>query len=378
MGPLAGLRIIEMAGLGPTPFAGMLLSDMGAEVIRLVRPNDTSIGAGSWNHLHRGRPALECDIGTGHGRELVCQLAERADALIEGFRPGVMERHLLGSEQLCARNPRLVYGRATGYGQDGPLSRRAGHDINYISIAGVLGSIARAGERPQFPLSLLGDFGGGGMLLAFGVLCGVLEAGRSGRGQVIDAAMVDGTALLSTVFHALRNAGMADDEPGTNSFDGGAHFYNVYATSDGAYIAVGAVEAPFYARLLEVLGLDPREFPQWDRARWPELTDRFAAAFRQKTRAAWEMILEPADACATAVYRIGEAPHHPHNVTRGTFVHVGHDLQPAPAPRFSRTVPELPEPAPEPGTDPGAALAGWGLTETDINTLTRASQPTEE
>lgn len=356
--------------MGPTPFAGMLLSDMGAEVIRLVRPDDDSIGAGSWNHLHRGRPAIECDIGTAGGRALVRRLTQPADALIEGFRPGVMERHGLGPEDLCSRNPRLVYGRATGYGQTGPLAGQPGHDINYISLAGALGSIARKDERPLFPLSLLGDFGGGGMLLAFGMVCGVLESRQSGRGQVIDAAMVDGTALLSTAFHALLNAGMADHEPGTNYFDGGAHFYNVYRTSDRGYVAVGAAEARFYAELLRVLELDPADCPQWDRARWPELTERFAGVFERKTRAEWAAILEHADACATAVYRLGEAPEHPHNVARATFVQIGDQVQPAPAPRFSRTPADVPCPAPEPGSNIRTALAGWGLTHTEISELT--------
>ncbi|TKG60618.1 CaiB/BaiF CoA transferase family protein [Prauserella endophytica] len=368
-GPLTGVRVVELAAMGPTPFAGMLLADLGAQVVRLERRDGDSLGAGSWNHLHRGRPSVECDLGTERGRALVCRLVESADALIEGFRPGVLERHGLGPDTLLQRNPRLVYGRATGYGQTGPLADRPGHDINYISVAGALGSIARKGEKPLFPLSLLGDFGGGGMLLAFGVVCAVLEARHSGRGQVVDAAMVDGTALLTTVFHALRNAGMAGDEPGTNFFDSGAHFYNVYTTSDGGHVAVGAAEPRFYAELLRLLGLDPVDFPQWDRARWPELTQRFAGVFRRRSRDEWAAILEPADACATAVYRLGEAPEHPHNIARGTFLRVAGDVQPAPAPRFSRTVPDAPGPAPEPGSGTRAALLAWGLSGSELAEL---------
>lgn len=298
------------------------------------------------------------------------RLSESADALIEGFRPGVMERLGLGPDHVRARNGRLVYARATGYGQEGPLASEPGHDINYISVAGALGALARRSTKPLFPLSLVGDFGGGGMMVAFGVLCGVLEARRSGTGQVVDAAMVDGTALLTTAFHALRNAGRWNDEPGTNAYDTGSHFYEVYETSDGGHVAVGAAEPRFYARLLDVLGLDPAEYPQADAERWPELTQRFADVFRTRTRDEWATILEPAGACATAVYGLRDAPEHPHNVARETFVEIGGQLQPAPAPRFSRTVPRTPTPAPEPGADTRTALTAWGLSEAEVAALT--------
>lgn len=367
MGPLAGVKVIEIAALGPTPFAGMLLSDMGAEVIRLERSAVQSIGSGAWNHMHRGRPSVECDLSTAAGRELVLTLVESADALIEGFRPGVMEKHGLGPEVIHARNPRVVYCRATGYGQDGPLSARPGHDINYISMAGVLGAIARPGTKPTFPLSLLGDFGGGGMLVAFGLLCGVLEARQSGLGQVVDASMVEGTALLSTVFHALRNAGMSSDEPGTNYFDGGAHFYNVYETSDGGFVAVGAVEPQFYAAMLRELGLPSEQWPQWESSRWPELSDRLAQVFRTRTRDEWARTFESSDACISPVYRLGEAAQHSHNIERNTFVDIDGHLQPAPAPRFSRSIVGVPSPAPEPGSDTRSALIDWGLSTSDVD-----------
>jgi alpha-methylacyl-CoA racemase len=351
-GPLTGLRVLEVASIGPGPFAAMLLADMGAEVVRLERP---ATAAADWDALHRGRHRVTVDLKDPGDRDLVLRLCEAADALIEGFRPGVMERLGLGPEEVLARNPRLVYGRMTGYGQDGPLAAVAGHDINYISVAGALGASARRGEKPMFPLNLLGDFGGGGMLLAFGVLCALFEARSSGRGQVVDAAMVDGVALLSTLIHALRAGGQWSDEPGTNVLDSGAHFYEVYETSDGGHVAVGALEPQFYAELLRLLGIDPGEAPQWDRERWPELKDRIAAVFRTRTRAEWTEILEPAEACATAVLGLHEAPAHPHNVARGTFVTVDGVLQPAPAPRFSRT----PGAVAPPQEDAGAVVAAW-------------------
>ncbi|MBK1783968.1 CaiB/BaiF CoA transferase family protein [Prauserella cavernicola] len=374
-GPLAGVKVVELAAIGPAPFAAMLLADMGAQVIRLERPGDGSVGAGSWNHLHRGRPSVACDLSTTQGRELVLRLAETADLVVEGFRPGVLERLGLGPDDVLARNPALVYGRATGYGQDGPLATVPGHDINYLAVAGALGAIRRHGQRPLAPLSLVGDFGGGGMLLAFGLLCGLVEARTSGRGQVVDAAMVDGTALLTTVFHALRNAGDWAEEPGTNVLDSGAHFYEVYDTADG-HVAVGALEPKFYAELLRLLALDPAEFPQWERARWTELKHRFARIFRTRTTAHWAELFEHEQACVTAVYGLGDAPDHPHNRARGTFVEIDGALQPAPAPRFSRTPAPTPAPAADPGPDDGAALAAWGLGADDIATLTRSPERT--
>ncbi len=367
MGPLHGIRVIEVASLGPGPFAAMMLADMGADVIRLERAGAAAgLGSGSWNHLHRGRPSVGCDLKTEAGRGLVLRLAEDADALVEGFRPGVMERLGVGPEELAERNPRLVYGRMTGYGQQGPMSASAGHDINYISLAGALGAMARRGERPLFPLNLLGDFGGGGMLLAFGIVCAVLEARSSGRGQVVDASMVEGASAMMTLIHALRDAGGWSDEPGTNLLDSGAHFYEVYECADGGHMAVGALEPQFYAELLRVLELDPEELPQMDRSRWPEFKQRFADIFRARTRAEWEEAFAGTDACVTPVLRIGEASGHPHNVARGSFVRIGEHLQPAPAPRFSRTSPGVPAPASEPGADGDQPLLDWGLSAAEI------------
>jgi alpha-methylacyl-CoA racemase len=337
-GPLRGLRVLEFGGIGPGPFAAMMLADMGAEVLRIERPGTSSLfGQVSDEVVTRGRPALELDLRDPVGVGRVLATIDRVDALIEGFRPGVMERLGLGPEQALLRNPRLVYGRVTGYGQSGPLAQVAGHDVNYIALAGVLGAIARRGERPLFPLNLVGDYGGGGMLLAFGILCGLLEARTSGRGQVVDAAMVDGAALQSALIHGLRAAGMWSDEPGTNVLDSGAHFYEVYETADGRYVAVGALEPKFYAVLLELLELDPAQFPQWDRGRWSELKLRLAAVFRTRTAAEWSELLESTDACAMVVLGLGDATLHPHNLARETFTECDGVTQPAPAPRFSRT-----------------------------------------
>jgi alpha-methylacyl-CoA racemase len=371
-GPLRGVKIVEIASIGPGPFAAMMLADLGADVLRIDRvgAGDGPLPSGAWNALHRGRRSVGLDLKHAEGRELVLTLCESADALIEGFRPGVMERLGLGPDEALARNPRLVYGRMTGYGQDGPLASVAGHDINYISIAGVLGAIRRRGERPLFPLNLVADFGGGGMLLALGVVCAILEARTSGSGQVVDAAMVDGTAVLSTIVHALRGAGMWSDEPGTNWLDSGAHWYEVYETADGGHIAVGALEPQFYAELLRLLELEPADFPQWDRERWPELKQRFAQIFATRTREEWAQLLEGAEACATPVLGLHEAPQHPHNVARGTFVEVDGYLQPAPAPRFSRTPGAISRPAAE--ADADQALADWGLTPAAIEQLRAA------
>jgi len=299
----------------------------------------------------------------------VLRLLESADALIEGFRPGVMERLGLGPDEAFARRPQLVYGRMTGYGQTGPMSGVAGHDINYIAVSGALGAMARQGERPLFPLNLVGDFGGGGMLLAFGIVCALREAVVSGAGQVVDAAMVEGAALLTTLMHGLRQAGQWSDEPGTNLLDSGAHFYEVYECADGGFIAVGAIEPQFYAELLGRLDVSPDEFPQWDRARWPEFKARFAAIFRTRPRDEWAERFECAEACTTAVYGMFEAADHPHNQARGTFVEVDGIRQPAPAPRFSRTPAVVPRRPSEPGEDTCEALAGWGLSTGEIEAL---------
>jgi alpha-methylacyl-CoA racemase len=284
MGPLAGVRILELGGIGPNPFAGMLLADMGADVLRLDRAVGAGAGhGGASDPTLRGRQTLVIDLKSEQGRSAVPKLVSRADALIEGFRPGVMERLGLGPDELLAVNPKLVYGRMTGYGQSGPMSGSAGHDINYIALSGVLGASARAGERPMFALNLVGDYGGGGMLLAFGVVCGILEARSSGQGQVLDAAMVDGAALLTTLMHGMHAAGLWNQTPGTNLLDSGAHFYEVYATADGGHVAVGAIEPQFYARLLELLQIDPSQMPQFEQTRWPEFKARLATVFASGT-----------------------------------------------------------------------------------------------
>jgi alpha-methylacyl-CoA racemase len=359
MGPLHGIKIVELASIGPGPFAAMILSDLGADVLRVDRPAGSRlIESSAADPVSRGRPAVRADLKSPEGRELVLSLAEHADALLEGNRPGVLERLGLGPGELLARNPRLVIGRVTGYGQDGPLSQVPGHDVNYIAMSGALGAMARQGERPLFPLNLLGDYGSGGMLLALGVVCAVLEAKGSGRGQVVDAAMVEGAALLSTVIHGLRAGGVWRDDPGTNVLDSGAHFYEVYETRDGGHIAVGAIEPQFYAELLRILRLDAGEAPQWDRDRWPELKARFAELFRGRTRDEWAAAFEDADACATPVLGLAEAPEHPHNVARGTFFERDGVVQPAPAPRFDRTPSDPLRPVPS----ADEALAAWGVT----------------
>jgi alpha-methylacyl-CoA racemase len=375
MGPLDGVKIIEIASLGPGPFAVMLLADMGADVIRLERTSGgpgAGLGSGAWNVTNRGRPSVAIDLKQPDAVELVLRLAGDADALIEGFRPGVMEKLGLGPAECLAANPRLVYGRMTGYGQDGPMSRVAGHDINYISIAGALGAIKRDGERPLFPLNLLGDYGGGGMFLAFGVVCGILEARSSGQGQVVDTAMVEGTAVLTAIFHGMRQAGLWANPPGRNLLDSGAHWYQVYETADGGYVSVGSLEPQFYAELLRLLELDPAEFPQFDQDRWPEFKERFAEVFRAKTRDEWAEVLEPAEACATVVRGLDDAAAHPHNVARGVFVEVEGITQPAPAPRFSRTPPEIRHGARDPGADTDTALAAWGVGADEIAALRAA------
>ncbi len=363
MGPLQGIKVVEIASIGPGPFAAMLLADMGADVIRVCRADQPSLlGETGPDTVGRGRPSVPVDLKDPDGVELVLRLTERADALIEGFRPGVMERLGLGPDVALARNERLVFGRMTGYGQDGPMARVPGHDINYISLAGVLGAIARHGERPLFPLNLLGDYGAGGMLLAFGIVCAVLEARASGRGQVVDAAMVDGAALLSTLFHGLRAGGVWSDTPGTNVLDSGAHFYEVYETADGAHMSVGAIEPQFYADLLRLLEVDPANAPQWDMARWPELKESFAAIFRSRTRAEWTEVFIHADACVTPVLSFEEASGHFHNRERQTFVRHDGVVQPAPAPRFSRTPAEIRDDA----LAPEHALRAWGLSDDEI------------
>jgi len=357
-GPLHGVKVLEVGGIGPNPFAAMLLADMGADVLRLDRLGEAAMFPPKFDVTKRGRAAVAVDLRKDAGKALVLDLAASADALIEGFRPGVMERLGLGPAEVHAHNPRLVYGRMTGYGQEGPLAQVAGHDINYISVAGALGAMQRSGERPLAPLNLVGDYGGGAMFLAFGVVCGLLEARTSGQGQTVDAAMVDGASLLTSLMHGLSAAGAWNAaKPGTNLLDSGAHFYETYATSDGGHIAVGAIEPQFYARLLELLGLTAEEVPQFDPSRWQELKGTFAAVFATKTRDEWAAILEGEEACATPVLNLGEAAGHHHMQARGSFVEVDGMVQPAPAPRFDRT----PGAARAARTDGDVVLRDWGV-----------------
>jgi alpha-methylacyl-CoA racemase len=365
MGPLAGITVIELAGIGPGPFCGMMLADMGADVIRVDRAQSVQGGDPERppaDLLARGRRSVGVDLKSPDGVEVVLSLLERADALIEGFRPGVTERLGLGPDECLARNPRLVYGRMTGWGQDGPYASTAGHDINYISLAGALDPIGRRGQAPVPPLNLVGDFGGGGLLLAFGIVAGLLEARSSGQGQVIDAAMVDGAAALMTMTHSLRAMGIWNDERGTNMLDTGAHFYDVYETADGGYVSIGSIEPQFYAELLRLTGLEGEELPwQHDRAQWPALKERMAAIFRSKSRDEWCEIMEGTDVCFAPVLTIPEAVAHPHNVHRGTFVEMAGIPQPGPAPRFSRTQAAIARPPAHAGQHTDEILAEAGL-----------------
>ena len=376
MGPLAGITVVEIAGIGPGPFCAMMLADMGAEVIRVDRAENVSGGDPAIPPAdlnNRGRRSIGVDLKNPDGVAVVLDLVEQADALIEGFRPGVAERLGIGPDDCLARNPRIVYGRMTGWGQDGPLAGAAGHDINYIALAGALEPIGRRGEAPMPPLNLIGDYGGGGMLLAFGVVCGVLEAQRSGQGQVVDAAMVDGAAVLMTMTHALRAMGVWNDERGTNLLDTGAHFYNVYETADGKYVAIGSIEPQFYAELLRLTGLEGEELPwQHDRQEWPALKDRLAAIFKTRTRDEWRDLMEGTDVCFAPVLSIPEAIEHPHNVDRGTFVDVAGIRQPAPAPRFSRTAPEISSPPPHAGQHTDEVLAAAGFDPDRVAKLREA------
>ena len=366
MGPLNGTTVLEIAGIGPGPFCAMLLADMGADVIRVDRAGQVMGGdpeSPPADVLNRGRRSVGVDLKNPQGVETVLQLVEQADVLMEGFRPGVAERLGIGPDDCLARNPRLVYGRMTGWGQEGPYAQAAGHDINYIALAGALEPIGRAGQAPVPPLNLVGDFGGGGMFLAFGIVCALLEAQRSGEGQVVDAAMVDGAAVLTTMFHALRAMGVWADERGTNLLDTGAHFYDVYETSDGKYVSIGSIEPQFYAQLLELSGLgEDEDLPhQHDRAQWPALKERVAGIFRTKTRDEWCEIMEHTDVCFAPVLGLGEAPGHPHNVARGTFVEQHGVVQPAPAPRFSRSTVGIARPPAHAGQHTDEVLEEFGI-----------------
>ncbi len=373
MGPLEGVKIIEIAGIGPGPFAAMLLSDLGGEVLRIDRPQNVTGGDPAeppGDLLNRGRRSLAVDLKNPEGVAALLRLLEQADVLLEGFRPGVMERLGLGPDVCLEHNPRLVYGRMTGWGQEGPLAHAAGHDINYIALAGALHAIGRRDERPVPPLNLVGDFGGGGMLLVVGVLAALVERAGSGRGQVVDAAMVDGAALLMTIIFGMRQLGYWSDERESNLLDGAAPFYDTYETADGKYVAIGSIEPQFYAELLRLSGLEGADLPrQMERGAWSEMKQRLASVFRSRTRAEWCEIMEGSDVCFAPVLSMPEAIEHPHNVSRGTFVEVAGVLQPGPAPRFSRTAGEIERPPPHAGQHTDEVLAHWGFTSDEIAKL---------
>ena len=359
VGPLAGLRVLELGGIGPTPHAAMALGDLGADVVRVERPGPGVSGLGPHDAQLRHRRWVRADLKRAEQRDLVLSLVDRADVVLEGFRPGVAERLGLGPEVCLGRNPRLVYGRMTGYGQDGPLAQRAGHDLNYLSLTGALAAIARPGERPVPPLNLVGDYGGGSMLLLVGVLAALWERERSGRGQVVDAAMVDGVSMLSQLVWSMRGVGAWQDDAGVNLLDGGAPFYDTYACADGRHVAVAALEPQFYATLLAGLGLDPQTLPpQLDPTSWPELRRRFAEALRTRTRDEWAEVFAGVDACVTPVLTWGEARVHPQLTARATVVEVEGVTQAAPAPRFSRTPPRPPA-APRVADDTDEVLREW-------------------
>ncbi len=370
-GPLAGYKIIEIAGIGPGPFAAMLLADMGAEVVRVDRAQavrgpapDTPAG----DLMLRGRRNVALDLKHPDGVETLLKMVEKADAIIEGFRPGVMERLGVGPDVCLARNPRIVFGRMTGWGQEGMYANAAGHDINYIALAGSLAHFARKGEAPVPPLNMVGDFGGGGMFLAYGVVCALLEAQKSGKGQVVDTAMVDGAAVLMTMFWSFKSMGIFDENaPGTNLLDTGAHFYDVFECADGKYVSIGSIEPQFYAELLRLTGLEgDEEFArQMDQSMWPALKERLRGVFKSKTRDQWCEIMEATDVCFAPVLTMSEAAAHPHNTERRTFVEANGKMQPAPAPRFSRTTPEIGRASAHPGQHTAEVLVEWGIDGAD-------------
>lgn len=375
-GPLAGIRVIEMVGLGPCPFAAMMLADMGAEVIRIDRkavpgaPNPFPMLGTKFDVMARGRRSLALDLKQPEARDVLLRMIDKSDVVLEGFRPGVMERLGLGPEVCQARNPKLVYGRITGWGQQGPLAQAAGHDINYIALTGMLHAMGRPDGPPAPPLNLVGDFGGGAMMLAFGVVCAVLEAAKSGKGQVVDAAMTDGAALLGAMMYGFRAFGAWSDQRGANMLDGGAHFYDTYACADGKFISIGSIEPQFYGLLLKLTGIDDPAFnAQMDPRTWPALTGKIAGVFATRTRAQWCDLLEGTDVCFAPVLDMAEAPQHPHNAARGTFVDVDGVTQPAPAPRFSRTEAALGIGPAQPGQHSEEVLAAWGWSEAEIAAL---------
>ena len=364
MGPLHGVRIVELAGIGPSPMACMLLADLGADVVRIERTEAADLGVkrpAKYNLLMRNRRLMALDLKKRDAVAQVLDLVEHADVLVEGFRPGVTERLGLGPDACLARNPRLVYGRMTGWGQSGPLAQAAGHDLNYVALTGIIHAIGREGQAPAIPLALTGDMGGGALYLALGILAALLEARTSGQGQVIDAAIVDGAASLATVFYGLQAAGLWEERRGSNILDSGAPFYDVYECSDGKWISVGPLETRFFSELLQKLELDPALLDsQHDRAAWPRMKVQIAQRFRMRSRAEWSALLEGTDVCFAPVLSFAEAPEHPHLRARGTFVEVDGVVQPAPAPRFSRTIPPVPRaPSVAPDTDTATLLAEW-------------------
>lgn len=378
-GPLSGLRVVELAGIGPGPFAAMLLADLGAEVISVERPDGGgSVISADQDALRRGRRSVILDLRRPEGARAVLDLVSRADVLIEGYRPGVAERLGLGPDECWARNPRLVYGRMTGWGQEGPLSHSAGHDISYLAITGALHAIGKPGQSPTVPLNLIGDFGGGSLYLVIGILAAVFEAARSGRGQVVDAAIVDGAASLTTLMHGLIAADLWLDERGVNMLDGGLPWYDVYETADGAHMAVGPLEPKFYAQFTQLLGLEADRGERADPHAWPQLRERIGKAFAAKTRAEWTAIFEGTDACVAPVLGLTEASDHPHNAARGVFIDVDGVTQPAPAPRFSRTPASVRRGPVAPGTDTREALTDWGVRDVEelLSSGTASQAPT--
>ena len=368
MGPLKGLRVIELEGLGPAPFCGMMLADMGADVISVTRKVNNTARPGAVSE--RGKKSIALNLKDADAIECILKLCENADVLIEGFRPGVTERLGIGPDACLARNPKLIYGRMTGWGQTGPMAKVAGHDINYIALSGALHGMGRAGERPAPPLNLVGDFGGGGMMLAFGILCALYETQRSGKGQVIDASMVDGAAALMHMMYAWMAQGQWQDKRASNMLDGAAHFYDTYETKDGKFVSIGPIEPQFYAMLLEQTGVDKTEFaPQLDQSQWPKLKSKLIDVFKTRTRDEWCAIMEGTDVCFAPVLSMLEAPEHPHNKARGTFMTIDGVLQPAPAPRFSRTAPEVAHAPHAWGADTAEVLAAIGYNAQQIEAL---------
>lgn len=374
MGPLSGVKVVELQGIGPGPYCGMMLADMGAEIIRIDRAASVGQAAAKTDILARGRKSIAVDLKQAEGVETVLKLVESADVLIEGFRPGVMERLGLGPDVCLARNPKLIFGRMTGWGQTGSMASAAGHDINYISLSGALHAIGPQGDKPVPPLNLVGDFGGGGMLLAFGIAAALFETSKSGKGQVIDAAMTDGSALLMNAVFGIMNTGRWSHDRGTNLLDGGAHFYGTYETADGKWISIGSIEPQFYALLLEKTGLagDNTLPKQMSRDDWPGLKEKLTEVFKTKSRSEWDAIMLGTDICYAPVLAFEEAVEHEHNAGRDTFVEQDGVKQAAPAPRFSRTAPELPSTAVAPGEHTDAVLGDLGLSDDDIAGL-RAS-----